>query len=367
MEASAIVRRPRILEAYVAREFLKLMSLSLATFVSLFVVVDFFEKIDRLVRAHLGLADLLFYSLLKIPFAVGQVLPAAVLLGIMLTFGLMSRNQETMAIRTSGLDILQLARPLIYLTGWLVAVMLVLNLFLIPWSQGSLNNFWQSQVEKKPPRDLHTMEHFWYKGDQAIYNILMFRKDIQTMEGVKIYLFDRQFHLVQIIAAARAQFQGDHWRFTQGQIQTLDESGSLSGEKFQQRDIVLTERPEDFGNLEKKVNEMDFHELYRYVGRLERDGYKSTPYRVDLYSRLTLALTPLMMIILGLGLALRHNEIHLTSIVALGMGLMFAYWLFIGFCASFGQAGRWPALLAVTFPHLICGAAALGLLRRVTR
>ncbi len=367
MEASAIVRRPRILEAYVAREFLKLMSLSLATFVSLFVVVDFFEKIDRLVRAHLGLTDLLFYSLLKIPFAVGQVLPAAVLLGIMLTFGLMSRNQETMAIRTSGLDILQLARPLIYLTGWLAAVMLVLNLFLIPWSQGSLNNFWQSQVEKKPPRDLHTMQHFWYKGDQAIYNILMFRKDIQTMEGVKIYLFDRQFHLVQIIAAARAQFQGDHWRFTQGQIQTLDENGSLSGEKFQQRDIVLTERPEDFGNLEKKVNEMDFRELYRYVGRLERDGYKSTPYRVDLYSRLTLALTPLMMIILGLGLALRHNEIHLTSIVALGMGLMFAYWLFIGFCASFGQAGRWPALLAVTFPHLICGAAALGLLRHVTR
>ena len=101
------------------------------------------------------------------------------------------------------------------------------------------------------------------------------------------------------------------------------------------------------------------------MGRLERDGYKSTSYRVDLYSRLTLALTPLIMIILGLGLALRHNEIHLTSIVALGMGLMFAYWLFIGFCASFGQAGRWPALLAVTFPHLICGVATLGLLRRV--
>ena len=80
---------------------------------------------------------------------------------------------------------------------------------------------------------------------------------------------------------------------------------------------------------------------------------------MDLYSRLSLALTPLMMVILGLGLALRHNEIHLTSIVALGMGLMFAYWLFFGFCASFGQAGRWPALLAVTFPHLVFGAAAL--------
>jgi lipopolysaccharide export system permease protein len=367
MQSLDSTRRSRILEAYVAREFFKLMSLSLATFISLFIIVDFFEKIDRLVRAQLGLTDLLIYSLLKIPFALGQVLPAAVLLGIMLTFGLMSRNHETMAIRTSGLDILQLARPLIYLCGWLMALMLLLNLYLIPWSQGSLNSFWQCQVEKKPPRDLHTMDHFWYKGDQAIYNILMFRKDIQTIDGVKIYLFDRQFHLVQIIAAARAQFQGDHWRFTQGQIQTMDESGMLSGEKFQQRDIVLTERPEDFADLEKKVNEMDFRELYKYVDRLERDGYKSTPYRVELYSRLSLGLTPLIMVALGLGLALRHNEIHLTAIMAIGLGLMFLYWLLVGFCASFGQAGRWPALLAVTFPHLVSGAGVLGLLRYVTK
>jgi lipopolysaccharide export system permease protein len=367
MVASAGKGRPRILEAYVAREFLKLMGLSLGTFVSLFVIVDFFEKIDRLVRAHLGLGEMLTYVVLKIPFAVGQVLPAAVLLGIMLTFGLMSRSHETMAMRTSGLDILQLARPVVYLTGGVVAAMLTLNLFLIPWSQGQFSSFWESRVDKKPPRNLVTMEHFWYKGDQAIYNILIFRKDIQTMEGVKIYLFDRQFHLVQIIAAARAQFQGDHWRFTQGQIQTLDDGGILSGEKFQQRDLVLTERPEDFAGLEKKVTEMDLNELYRYVERLERDGYKSTPYRVELYSRLSLSLTPLMMLILGLALALRHNQIHLTSIVALGMGLMFGYWLFFGLCASMGQAGRWPPLLAVTFPHLVFGGVALGLLRQVTR
>ncbi len=155
MQDSTHTWRPKILEAYVAREFLKLTSLSLITFVSLFVIVDFFEKIDRLVRAHLGLGDLLQYSLLKIPFAVGQVLPAAVLLGIMLTFGLMSRSQETLAMRTSGLDILQLLRPVMVITGYVVALMLALNLFLIPWSQGRLNSFWQSasgqEAAPQPP------------------------------------------------------------------------------------------------------------------------------------------------------------------------------------------------------------------------
>jgi lipopolysaccharide export system permease protein len=366
MKRPVMFRSP-ILENYVAREFLKLMGLSLLTFVSLFIIVDFFEKIDRLVRAQLGAAELFVYLILKLPFAIGQVLPAAVLLGVMLTFGLMSRSHETMAIRTSGVDILSLIRPTVIYSGAVALLLLALNLYLIPWSQSELNLFWQTQVDKRPPRNLHTMEHFWYKGDQAIYNIVMFRKDNQTMEGVKIYLFDRQFNLVQVVAAARAQWQGDHWRFYQGYIQNFDGTGTITGDKFQERDLVLTEQPQDFAELEKKVTEMDMYELYRYVERLERDGYKSTPYRVDLYSRFSLSVTPLILVFMGLGLALRHEQIHITSMVAGGLGLMFGYWLFFGFCASFGQAGNLPPLLAVIIPHLAFGILDFVLLRQVAR
>jgi lipopolysaccharide export system permease protein len=365
--SSSRLFRSHILQNYVAREFLKLMGLSLVTFVSLFLIVDCFEKIDRLVRAQLGATEFLEYVLLKLPFAIGQVLPAAVLLGVMLTFGLMSRSHETMAIKTSGLDILSLIRPTIIYSGVVALLLLALNLYLIPWSQGQLDLFWQTQVDKKPPRNLHNLEHFWYKGDQAIYNIVMFRKDIQTLEGVKIYLFDRQFHLVQIIAAARAQWQEDHWRFFNGYVQFFDATGAVTGEKFRQRDLVLTEHPKDFADLEKKVTEMDVNELYRYTSRLDRDGYKSTPYRVDLYSRFSLSLTPLILVILGLGLALRHEQTHLTVMVAVGLGLIFGYWLFFGFCASFGHAGSIPPLLAVIAPHLAFGTVAVVLLRQVTR
>ena len=359
--------RPRILEAYVAREFLKLSSLSLATFVSIFIIVDFFEKIDRLVRAQLEVGELLRYFLLKVPFSVAEVLPPALLLGVMLTFGLMSRSHETMAIRTSGLDILRLARPAIILAFLAAALLLSLKLYLVPWSQGRLNLFWETQVEKKPPPSLLNMQHFWYKGDQVIYNILLFRKDIQTLEGVKIYLFDRKSDLIQIIAAARAQWQGDHWRFYQGVIQTFAPGGEEFGEKFQERDVVLTERPEDFAGLEKKVTEMDLTELYRYVHRLERDGYKSTAYRLDLYRRISLSFTPLILVMLGLALTLRGDRINIPAMVAVGLGVMFGYWLFFGLCTSFGEAGRWPIFWAVTIPHLGFGVVAILLLRQVAR
>lgn len=359
--------RPRILEAYVTREFLKLSGLSLVTFISVFLVVDFFEKIDRLVRARLGLGDLLQYFLLKVPFALSEVLSPAMLLGVMLTFGLMSRSHETMAIRTSGLDILRLTRP-----AWVIALLagmllLSLKLYLVPWSQGRLHLFWETRVMKKPPPSLLSMQHFWYKGDRVIYNILLFRKDIQTLEGVKIYLFDRQFNLIQIMVAARARWQGDHWRFYQGFIQTFDPGGEEFGEKFQERDVVLTERPEDFAGLEKKVNEMDLSELYRFVRRLERDGYKSTSYRTDLYRRFSLSITPLILVILGLALTLRRENINIPATITVGLGLMFGYWLFFGLCVSLGEAGRWPLLLAVSVPHLGFGVIAFSLMRQVAR
>ncbi len=359
--------RPHILEAYVAREFYKLLTLSLVAFVSLFIIVDFFERIDRLVRADLSLMDFLRYILYKAPFAVGQVIPPAVMLGIMLAFGLMGRRHETMAIRTSGLDILHLSRVVFYLTGMVALVLLLLNFYVVPWSQERLIVFWQTQVDKKPPPSLHKLEQFWYKGDQAIYNILLFQKDTQTLEGVKIYLFDRQFQLVQIIAAARAQWQGSHWRLFNGMIQTFNAGGEGMGENFQERDIVLTERPGDFAHLEKKITEMDVGELFSYVRRLERDGYKSTPYRIDLYNRFATALGPLILVAIGLGLALRYEMIHISGMVAMGMGLMFIYWLFLGFCLSFGQAGQLPVLLAVTLPHLVFGTVAYLMLRRVIK
>lgn len=360
--------RSHLLENYVAREFLKICLLSLTAFLTLYLVVDFFEKIDQLVRANLGPAEMGRYVLLRAPLALEEVLPPAILLGSMLSFGLLTRTRETMAIRTSGLDILQLIRPILLLTTLATAFILVLHLYLIPWSQAALNLFWETQVQKKPPRSLVNPEHLWYKGDQAIYNILLYRKDIKTLEGVKIFRFDEQFRLVQIVAARRAVWQDGHWRLYQGIVQNF---GSPKEEdqfkSFQEMNLALTETPKDFGDLERKISEMNVEEIWRFVNRLERDGYRSTTYRLEIQNRFAKALVPLVLAALGLGLALRQEKVFIPGMVALGLGVMFAYWLFLGFSTSLGQAGRWSVFWAAWLPHLCFGTVAVLTLCRASR
>lgn len=366
MEAG-IRLRSHLLENYVAREFLKISLLSLTAFFTLYLVVDFFEKIDQLVRANLGAAEMGLYVLLRAPVALEEVISPAILLGSMLTFGLLSRTRETLAIRTSGLDILQLTRPILLLATLAAAFVLALHLYLIPWSQAALNLFWETQVQKKTPRSLINPEHLWYKGDRAIYNILLFRKDLQTLEGVKIFRFDDQFKLVQMVAARRAVWEDDHWRLFEGIVQHFDRQKEDQFESFQEMTLALTETPKDFGDLERKISEMNVEELWRLVDRLERNGYKSTPYRLEIQNRFSRALVPLVLSVLGLGLALRQEKVFIPGMVALGLGVMFAYWLFLGFSTSLGQAGRWPVLWAVWLPHLCFGTLAVFTLRRTSR
>ncbi len=359
--------RSHLLENYVAREFLKITLLSFTAFFTLYLVVDFFEKIDQLVRANLGAAEMGHYVLLRAPLALKEVISPAILLGSMLTFGLLARTRETMAVRTSGLDILQLIRPVLLLSALAAAFVLALHLYLIPWSQATLNLFWETQVQKKPPRSLINPEHLWYKGDRAIYNILLYRKDIKTLEGVKIFRFDDQFKLIQIVAARRAVWQEGHWRLFHGIVENFGGRNENQFESFQEMDLALTETPKDFGDLERKISEMNVEEIWRFVDRLERDGYKSTPYRLEIQNRFSMALVPLVLAALGLGLALRREKVFLPGMVALGLGAMFAYWLFLGFSTSLGQAGRWPVLWAAWLPHLCFGTLALLTLRGASR
>lgn len=359
--------RPRLLERYVRREFLKIFSLSLSAFLLLYLVVDFFERIDQLVRADLGLAGMGRYILLKAPLALEQVLSPGVLLGAMLTFGLLTRSRETMAIRTSGLDILRLTRPVLGLAVLAGLCLMALHLYLAPWSQASLNLFWETQVQKKPPRSLINLEHFWYKGDRAIYNILLYRKSEQTLEGVKIFRFDEQFRLVQLVAARRAVWREGRWRLYQGNVQNFGQPGEDRMEPFQEMDLAVTETPQDFGGLERKIPEMNVEELLSFVNRLERDGYKSISYRLEVQNRFAMALAPLVLAILGLGLALRQEKVFLPGMVAVGLAVMFAYWLFLGFSLSLGQAGRWPVVWAAWLPHLIFGTGAILLWRQAAR
>lgn len=106
-----------ILTRYIAGAYLKILGLCLASFVAIYLVIDFLEKIGRLLRFQPRWIDIIQYFICKLPEIITQVIPLAVLMSTLLTLGMLSRNSEIVAMRGCGVGLGRISAPLIVIAA----------------------------------------------------------------------------------------------------------------------------------------------------------------------------------------------------------------------------------------------------------
>jgi lipopolysaccharide export system permease protein len=118
--------------------------------------------------------------------------------------------------------------------------------------------------------------------------------------------------------------------------------------------------PEDLKRVVKKSEEMNFMELLDYIRDVEAEGYDATPYRVDLQGKIALPLACLIVCIIGAGIAVRKITKHGLSVnIALGIVVIFLFWISYSFCMSLGYGGLLPPIIAAWASDFIFACLAL--------
>jgi lipopolysaccharide export system permease protein len=97
---------------YLLRDFFRVAGLALATLVGLYLCVDFFERFPSFLSHGAKGGLIASYFLLKIPLIVTQMMPAAVLAGVLLSLGALARRSELMAMRACGISLWQIGGPI---------------------------------------------------------------------------------------------------------------------------------------------------------------------------------------------------------------------------------------------------------------
>jgi lipopolysaccharide export system permease protein len=122
----------RHLDRYVLREQLAALAAGLVFFVSIFVVVDVFEKIDTFLDNQVPLATVLLYYLVSIPGIILQVLPMAMLLSCLIALGQIGRSNELTAMRAAGIGPARIAAPILIAAFLTSALVFVTNEIFLP-------------------------------------------------------------------------------------------------------------------------------------------------------------------------------------------------------------------------------------------
>ena len=220
-----------IVDKYLAREILKSLVVVLAVVVGLYIIVEFFNKADNFMEAGLPISRLLRYLQLKLPQIITQITPVGILLAILIAFGLMNKNNEIIALKSGGVSVYYLLRPVLTIAVFLSISLFCLSEIIVPITISKANKIWLMEVKNKPTMT-SKQKNIWIKGHRAIYFIQYFNPQNNSISGVILNFFDNEFKLARRVDANRALYIKGKWVFYDSMEQVLDRETEIYNVQF---------------------------------------------------------------------------------------------------------------------------------------
>ncbi|MDO3379395.1 LPS export ABC transporter permease LptG [Geoalkalibacter halelectricus] len=345
----------KLIDRYILRRFFHVFGLSLAAFVGLYLLVDFFEKVDNLLEQGAPLGLYLAYFSAKVPLITVQVAPMAVLMGAFMAIGGLSRTSELTALWAGGISLPRIAGPLLGTAGFISLLLLLLGELVVPWSIRTTNEIWETRVHGRPTL-VYKLDRLWLRDGEQIINVRLVQPEDNLLQGVSLFRFDEDFRLVERIEAPHAEHIGESWQAAELQhFRFAPGSGQLlSADRLREMPLPLTRAPEDFRGAQVAAEELNFRQLRQRATVLRGEGYDPRRFIVDMHNRLATPFATLIMAFIGIPFALqkgRNSRIALGIAITVAIG--FSYHMLHAVSMAMGYAGILPPLVSAWSVNLL--------------
>jgi LPS export ABC transporter permease LptF/LPS export ABC transporter permease LptG len=347
---------PRLIDLYLLRRFLAYFGLLMAAFVFLFHVFTFFELLDDIGRHRVPFLIVVNYFRYLTPYLLYQLAPLAALVSVLVTLGVMSKNNEITACKASGISLYRLAMPLLLAGMTLAATMIVLDDVYLPYTnqrQDALRN-----LIKGKPAQTYTRPQRWIFGEKGkIYNYDLFEPDQNLFAGLTVVEIDpANFHVKRRIFANKARWSDTQnvWVLESGWVRDFQDGSVQKYQKFTATALPeLTEPPAYFNREVRQAFQMSFRQLGSYIDALRRAGFDVSALTVQWYVKIAFPLIAPVSMLLAIPYAFRVGARGAIGGVAVGLGVGIGYWLLSRLLEAMGGVGQMPPPFAAFAPDLV--------------
>jgi LPS export ABC transporter permease LptG len=355
---------PRILDQYVVVEFLKMFALVLMGFVLLTLVFTVFDLLSDILRYHIKVITVGDYLINLTPLFLYQFAPLAVLVAVLVTFGILNRNSEIIAMKATGISLYRLVVPVVSIAVILAVSLFLFDEFYLPQAnkrQDALRNV----IKGKPPQTVTHPEQNWIFGDPGkgepgrIFYYRFFDPDRNEFANISVFEFDpATFALTRRIFAAKAVWDAESasWHFQNGWENDIEGDHTKNFQQFTQ--TTFSEIHEDPGYFNKEslqAQEMNFGQLDRYIGDLRQSGFDTMKLRVALWHKLAYPLVAVVMAVLAIPFSLSMGRRGSLTGIAVAIGVALAYFVVESLFGALGNVNYLPAPLAAWSSDMLFG------------
>ena len=351
-----------LLHRYVLKRFIYWYVLSATGLIGIFLVVDFFERVDEFIRRDIPFSDLIYYFICKVPSIAFFMAPQAVLLATVITLAVLARDNEIIAMKAGGVGIVGITLPILGAAVVVALLVLASNEYLAPIATKKMNYIFKVKVQgQQTYGDTYVGEdpfakQLWFVAkDKAIWNIRQFDPEEGRISDARIfYRFDNGL-IRKRIDVKEVVWNGTHWEFVDGFLRTFDQEGNGTTEYFEKKIIPVLETPDDFvRNIIIHSDEMSLRELYKEIQEMTLEGKDTLKHRVEFHQKISYPFISIVLALLAIPLSLRssrHGGVLFCVGINLAMGFVFSFLYAMGVSLGFG--GFFSPLFAAWGPFIL--------------
>jgi LPS export ABC transporter permease LptG len=367
---------PGILDRYIAWRYAGHLVLVMASFWSLSILGNFLDLFNDIEEHRIRGSVVLHYYACWSPFVFHLVAPVAVLVTTLVTFGILSKNNEITAMKAGGISIYRITLPTIVLGVLGSLCLFSLSDYILPYTN-RLADADRNVIRGQPARTFSYTNHRWViASDGRMYNYdylveskgppYGFREGTKTdwtgFYGLSVYTLDlKSWTLKERLFSGRATWDGSSYDLEHGWRLAISDRGTTFSKIEHERQRRI-EVPSYFTHEQPESDTLAFADLKDHIATLETIGIDVTRLRVQLYRKVAFPTACVIMTLIGIPFSFSVGR--RGALYGFGISLMIGllYWTLLNVFEALGSNALLPPLLAAWAPNLLFGVAGLYLM-----
>ena len=355
------------LDRYLINQFWVILGIAIMGFLSIFLIVDLIENLDRFMDNKVPTEIVLKYYIYTIPYFISIGLPMAVLISTVFSLGSMVKRNEWTAMKASGISLYRIAIPLVVCGFLLSGVSFLLDNNLVSYGNEKRFEIDRDYVKRKSRHKLKSTLKDIFLQKNSSSHISLSKYQIKKGIGYDLTMVDLgQLTIRERIDAKKISWNSDSlkWSVSDFSIRQFDQRGLETDVRIGKNDSLMSLGfiPADIQQQARKPDELDYYKLTERIMQLKENGVDTVKWEVTRYIKISFAFTNLIVILCGIPLVVLKEKNSLSFGAGASVFVIFGYYAFIKFGQSLGFKGVMEPLASAWIGNIIFTAGAIILL-----
>ena len=353
----------KIIDYYIIKKFLGTFFYAISLLIIVVIIFDVSENIDDFLENNAPLKNIIFdYYLNFIPYFINLFIYLFTFISVIFFTSKLASNTEIIAFLNSGISYNRFLRPYIISAIFLAVLSFYLSNFLIPPANANRREFkdkYMEKLNKLKDRNIHLQispGEFVYVQNYSIGSNVGFKFTLERFKDFKLE-YKLSAERIKWDTAALVWHLEDYFiHKINGETESLMKGVTL--------DTTLALAPSDLYYQKNDYEIMNYWELNERIKQEILKGSDNVKYyEVEKGKRQSAPFATIVMTIIGVSLSSRKLRGGIGMHLGMGLGIAFAYILFMQISTVFATFGNLSPLYAAWVPNIFFGIIGIVILK----